>query len=238
MPLPIASDHTLACPRTGLLARRAKVVELAWIRVAREAVGPEGHIVPQPWLAHTTAPRVEPTDRRRLDLLIYGATLSGIAFAVDANRPAAAMRRRCRRSRAARCRGRKRATYPKLAAAGPQRLIVLGAEVGGRWNGGALGLVRDLVRVCAFRAPPAVRRAARSGWARRWWSILSVAVRMATVQAQGSLPAREAAGNERRPSARRSLSLNAAPSTSAALASERDRRLATVWAAAKQTSAD
>ena len=35
-------DHTLACPRTGLLARRTKILEPAWV-VAREAVGPEGH---------------------------------------------------------------------------------------------------------------------------------------------------------------------------------------------------
>ena len=34
-------DHALACPCTGLLARRAKVVERAWVRVAREAIGPE-----------------------------------------------------------------------------------------------------------------------------------------------------------------------------------------------------
>ena len=46
-------DHALACPRTGLLARRAKVLERAWVRVAREAVGPEGQVVPQQWLAHT-----------------------------------------------------------------------------------------------------------------------------------------------------------------------------------------
>ena len=70
-PVDLLGDHALACPRTGLLARRAKVVERAWIRVAREAVGPEGHIVPQPWLAHTTAPRVEPTDRRRLCLAFW-----------------------------------------------------------------------------------------------------------------------------------------------------------------------
>ena len=30
-------DHALACPRTGLLARRAKTLEHAWVRVAREA---------------------------------------------------------------------------------------------------------------------------------------------------------------------------------------------------------
>ena len=51
----LLGDHAPACPRTGLLARRAKVVERAWIRVAREAVGPEGHIVPQPWLARPAA---------------------------------------------------------------------------------------------------------------------------------------------------------------------------------------
>ena len=62
-------DHALACSRTGLLARRAKVVERAWVRVAR--------VVPQPWLAHTTATGVPTEDRRRLDLVVYGATANG-----------------------------------------------------------------------------------------------------------------------------------------------------------------
>ena len=74
-------------------------------------------------------------------------------FAIDANGPAAA---HAADVDGAALRGANR----NLRPAGPQRLIVLGAEVGGRWNGGALGLVRDLVRVRAFRAPPAVRRAA------------------------------------------------------------------------------
>jgi len=42
--------------------RRAKIVERAWVRVAREAVGPEGQVVPQQWLAHTTAPGVPSDD--------------------------------------------------------------------------------------------------------------------------------------------------------------------------------
>ena len=33
-------DHHAACPRTGLLARRAKPLEHAWVRIAREAAGP------------------------------------------------------------------------------------------------------------------------------------------------------------------------------------------------------
>ena len=40
-------DHALACPRTGPLAKRATIVERAWVRVAREAMGSEGQVVPQ-----------------------------------------------------------------------------------------------------------------------------------------------------------------------------------------------
>ena len=38
-------DHALACTRTGLIACRAKIVERARVRVAREAVGPDGQVV-------------------------------------------------------------------------------------------------------------------------------------------------------------------------------------------------
>ena len=34
------------CTRTGLIARGAKIVERAWVRVAQEAVGPDGQVVP------------------------------------------------------------------------------------------------------------------------------------------------------------------------------------------------
>ena len=69
---------------------------------------------------------------------------------------------------------RKRSTYPELAR-GPQRLVVLGSEIGGRWNEGSQRLVRDLVRLRALRAPPT----AAAGWARRWWGALSVAIQLA-----------------------------------------------------------
>ena len=39
-------DHSLACTRTGLVARRAKIVERAWVRVVGEAVGPDGRWSP------------------------------------------------------------------------------------------------------------------------------------------------------------------------------------------------
>ena len=77
-------DHALACPRTGYLAKWAKLVERAWIAVCREAVGPEGHVVPQQWLMHTSAPGVLASDRRRLDLVVYGASPQGLALCCDA----------------------------------------------------------------------------------------------------------------------------------------------------------
>ena len=61
---------------------------------------------------------------------------------------------------------------PELARGGPQRLLVLGSEVGSSF-------MQDLVRLRAQRAPPAVRTAAAAGWSRCWWGVLSVAVQQA-----------------------------------------------------------
>ena len=57
--------------------------------------------------------------------------------------------------------------------------FVLAVEVGGRWNDDSQALVRQLVRVRALRAPPALRAAASSAWTRRWWGMLSTAVQHA-----------------------------------------------------------
>ena len=187
-PLDPLGDHAVACPRTGLLARRAKIVEHAWVRVAREAIGPEGQVVPQQWLTHTTAPGVASDDRRRLDMVIYGVTPWGGALCCDATLVSPVSRDGQPQGRSADTDGaalatatrRKEATYPELLRNGPQRLVVLSSEVGGRWGTGALALVRDFVRLRRLRAPPALRHAAATAWARRWWTQLSVAVQRAT----------------------------------------------------------
>ena len=180
-------DHALACPRTGLLARRAKIVERAWVRVAREAVGSDGQVIPQQWLVRTTAPGVPADDRRRLDLVVYGATPRGGALCCDATLVSPLARTGHPQPGAAETDGavlrvaerRKRSTYPELCSGGPQELVVLGSEVGGRWNGEAGRFVQHLLRVRSQRAPPALRRAAAAGWSRRWWGILAVAVQQA-----------------------------------------------------------
>ena len=69
-------------------------------------------------------------------------------------------------------RRRKVARYPDLTRGGPQRLVVLAAEVGGRWREKCQQFLRTLLRLRVQRGPPPLRAAAAQGWARRWWSRL------------------------------------------------------------------
>ena len=78
-------DHALACPRIARHGRKG--VDAHTPRgIARPSasVGAEGQVVPQQWLAHTTATGVNPQDRRGLDLVVYGASPMGGALCCDA----------------------------------------------------------------------------------------------------------------------------------------------------------
>ena len=57
--------------------------------------------------------------------------------------------------------------------------MVLAAEVGGRWSDECQQFLRTLLRLRVQRAPPPLRASAAQGWARRWWSVLSVALQRA-----------------------------------------------------------
>ena len=134
-------DHEAACTRAGRLQRRAKPVERAWVRVAREALGDTGQVVAQQWLANTTALGVRPQDRRRLDLVVYGASALGEALCCDATVVSPLGRDGRVHGRAADEDGfaldtawaRKARRYPEVGSNGT-RLVVLGCEVGGRWD--------------------------------------------------------------------------------------------------------
>ena len=121
-PPSLVAVYALACLRTGLLARRAKIVEHAWVRIAREALGADGQGIPQQWLAHTTAPNVGAEDRRRLDLVVYGATPHGGALCCDATFVSPLTRTGHWPSDA---------STPRTRSLRPQKLVVLGSEVGG-----------------------------------------------------------------------------------------------------------
>ena len=158
-PVDLFGDHALACPRTGLLARR---------RAGMDPSGARGSGTRRPHCpaamagTHNGSPRRP--DRPSLPGLAHlwvdaqrdcMVLRRHARFAVDANGPAAAMRRRCRCALPSGANGQHtRNLRPPARSASSY----LGRRWGGRWNGGALGLVRDLVRVRAFRAPPAVRR--------------------------------------------------------------------------------
>ena len=132
-------DHALACQRTGLLARRGLVLERAWIQVVREAIGPEGRVVPQQWLANTTAPGVAADDRRRLDFVIHDAAALGEGLCCDATFVSPVRRDGSPQAGAperdgvaiATAQRHKLARYPELTRGGPHRLCVLVAEAGG-----------------------------------------------------------------------------------------------------------
>ena len=94
---------------------------------------------------------------------------------------------------------RKQATYPELATGGAQELCVLGCEVGGRWNADAVKLVQRLVALRAHRAPSAVREPAKAAWARRWWSLLPVAVQQTVERLDAPRPSPDRHMPMRRP---------------------------------------
>ena len=181
-PLDIYGDHNAACPRSGALPRRGHLLEQVWVRVCREALGPEGRVVPQQWLAATSAPGVSSADRRRLDFVLHGATPLGQALCCDATLVSPLTRDGVPLPRAATQDGialtaavqRKHRRYPELLRGGPNRFLVLGSEVGGRWSGDCQELLRLLVSVRCRRIHAAVRPAAASACRRRWWGLLSV----------------------------------------------------------------
>ena len=68
---------------------------------------------------------------------------------------------------------------------GPQRCVGKGTRLsrssllGGRWSDECQQFLRTLLPLRVQRAPPLLRAAAAQGWARRWWSVLSVALQRA-----------------------------------------------------------
>ena len=118
-----------------------------------------------------------------LDLVVYGASERGEALCCDATVVSPLRRNGRVRARAAEVDGaalagarrRKERTYPELDGGGT-RLVVLGCEVGGRWNDEARRFVNRLAALRAAQAPPLLRHSVRAAFARRWWGLLSVAV--------------------------------------------------------------
>ena len=179
-------DHRASCPRTGLLARRAGPVERAWFRVAQES---RARVVHKQLLRDTNVAPLPVGDRRQLDMVVCGISHRGVALCCDATVVSPLDRQGRPHGRAAvedgvalaTAAGRKRRTYPELLHSPMGHLVVLGCEVGGRWNSDAIRFVRQCARARAQEAPRLLRGAAAQGWSKRWWGHLSIAVQDALV---------------------------------------------------------
>ena len=175
-------DHLLACMRTGRVQARAKPVERAWARVFREA-GATTH--EQHLLRNTTFP-VDPSDQRRIDVLVTGSFLDRPWFC-DATvrsplnckgepQPKAACTNGATFEKA---RKDKVTKYEDVDKSPLAELVVLACEVGGCWNDKALEVVRRLAKNKVQNAHELLRRSAELAWTDRWWALLGVAVQNA-----------------------------------------------------------
>ena len=155
-------NHALACPRTGLLARRGFLLERAWIQVVREAIGPEGTAVAGQHHGTRGRSRRSATARfchiwccrtRRSHVLRCntcvtcptrwqppsGSACAGWGRTGDGTAPQAGT-----------------GTIPRAhSREPPSPVCVLAAEVGGRWDDESQRLVQRLVAMSARRGPGA-----------------------------------------------------------------------------------
>ena len=114
--------------RACSMARRASILERAWVRVA---VGAEGRVLPQQWLLHCTAPGIPADDRLRLNFVLYGATRRGEALCGDVTlvSPLCADGQPQPGSRDRDGAAIEVVRHRKLARLGPQRLVVLACDL-------------------------------------------------------------------------------------------------------------
>ena len=142
-------------------------------------------MVPQQWLCATTAPALRQTTGAVLTwsstVHCYGRSLVLQRNPCVAADPNGQLQPGPWRTMVPCCGSQSGASdvYPELSSGGPQRLRVLGSEIGGRWNKTAQQLVRGLGarasptgrRHCEPQPPPPGRG--------RWWATLAVAVQQA-----------------------------------------------------------
>ena len=122
-------------------------------------------------------------DARRLEVVADGLPLFGGAqLAVDTTlvSPVQANghpRRRCAEEDGAalqQARQRKQLTHPELSGAfGRARLVVLAAEVGGRWSHEAHSFVCQLAKAQALSVSRILKGRATQAWHHRWCSLLA-----------------------------------------------------------------
>ena len=168
--------HRAACSRVGVLGKRGFPLECAAAQVCREAGGRVSTNVFVRDLAAFNA-----LDNRRVEVIADGLPLwHGAQLAIDTtlvsplHGDGSARGRTADHSGLQEARRRKGRTYPELAGeAGRARLVVLAAEVGGRWSEETAQFLRGLAKARVDSVPPLLQGRVKAAWLRRWSSLLA-----------------------------------------------------------------
>ena len=163
-------DHLAACPKSGLLKRRAMPQERTWRRIFTEA----GAVVQKNQkLADMKIAGVSPMDDRQVEIMATGLPLyQGLPLVCDASLVSPVKANGIPRPRAAHEPGIaianiedvKATTYPELVSSTQCKFLVLAGEVGGRWSATTCRFIRDLAAAKSQNAAPRLRKSAAFAW--------------------------------------------------------------------------
>ena len=163
-----------------MLGRRGFALECAAAQVCREA---GGRVSTNVMVRDLDVAEFNLRDTRRLEVVADGLSIFGGAqLAIDTTLVCPLSRDgTARRGAASRdgisltaARQRKERTYPELSGEGGRaRLVVLAAEVGGRWSDETAQFLRALSKSKAASAPALMKGRTQAAWFRRWGSIMA-----------------------------------------------------------------
>ena len=181
-PLDAFGHHRAACATAGVLGRRGWALESVAARVCRKG---GARVRSNVFVRDLDLAEFNRFDARRLEVVADGLPLFGGAqFAIDTTMVSPLHRDGKARSGTARTDGkaldearkRKERTYPELAGEGSRaRLVVLGAEVGGRWSQETVDFLSSLAWGKVRDLPEELQKDARRAWFRRWSMLLGCA---------------------------------------------------------------
>ncbi len=175
-------DHVTACTKSGLVKRRAKPLEQAWVRVFKEA---GATVLEDQQRRDMKIPGVRAGDKRAVEIVAKNLPFHhGMPLAIDATLGSPLRTTGEPVPRAAEVDGvviaaaeeRKAKTYPELLNSDKCRLVTLACEVGGRWSDESTKMVRALATHKSRDAHASLRQATSRAWEARWWALLAVAV--------------------------------------------------------------
>ena len=179
-PLDPCGHHRSACAVAGVLGRRGFPLESAAARVCREA---GARVRTNVMVRDMDLLPAAALDGRRLEVVADGLTLHrGAQLAIDTTLVAVLKRDGTPRTGADRTNGvalasarqRKERTYPELSGEGNRAtLVVLAAEVGGRWSTEARDFLVALAAAKAREAPFLLESSVKAAWLFRWSCMLA-----------------------------------------------------------------